>query len=154
VEGDAAWQQPIAYCLLRRGALVWTYRRRGGDGRLDGRASAGVGGHVDAGDGAGVDAAAPTPLSVIIAAARRELAEELVAPPALDPKPLAWIHEHDSPVGLVHVGLVCVAEWPAGHEPRVRRGERLESLGFRALPLGVDFERWSLLAVEALQWAS
>jgi len=72
VEEDEAWLQLIPYVVLRdeRGA-VWAYARRGGDGRLLGRRSVGVGGHIEESD------RRPTLLDTARACARRELAEEL-----------------------------------------------------------------------------
>jgi len=147
VEDDAEWQQPIAYVVLKRKSLVWAYRRKGGDGRLDGRVSIGVGGHVDPVD------QRPAQLETLLAAASREMAEELANGYSLNqPRPMAWIHEHESAVGLVHLGFVCCIEWDRDEEPQVRRGEKLESLGFvdpSRLPEGTEL--WSRLAWEALQ---
>jgi len=154
VEDDPQWQQPIPYVVLLRAGQVWAYRRRGGDGRLDGRASVGVGGHVETIDAAHHrDApAAATTLAILLAAAHREVAEELAETPQLVIQPRAWIHEHGSAIGQVHIGLVCSAEWPRTEPPQVRRGERLYGLGFCApQSLPEHCEVWSHLAVQALQ---
>jgi predicted NUDIX family phosphoesterase len=51
VEHDETLLQPVAYgVLLNDAGEVWCYQRAGGDERVDGRYSCGVGGHVDAQD--------------------------------------------------------------------------------------------------------
>ena len=55
VEHDESLLQPIAYLvLLNEEGQAWCYQRAGGDGRLDGRRSCGVGGHVDFADAQGL----------------------------------------------------------------------------------------------------
>ena len=47
-EQDERYLQPIPYLLLRNASgQLWCYQRTGGDARLQGRCSCGVGGHVD-----------------------------------------------------------------------------------------------------------
>lgn len=149
LEQEERYLQVIPYALLCRGDTVWTYRRAGGDARLDGRRSIGVGGHVDADD------AQAELLSTLHAALARELAEELVQPPAAIPRePLAWINEQESAIGRVHIGLVWAIPWQNPEEPRVAHGEKLEAVGFRplsAITRAAGFEYWSELAAQALQ---
>lgn len=146
-EHDERWLQPIPYVLLTRDGEVWCYRRRGGDPRLDGGLSCGVGGHVERDDWRnGLEDA-------VLAAARRELSEELENAAGLSPPvPRAWLYEGASAVGRVHVGIVCTVRWPGG-PPRVRDGEALDPLGFRparAVARDRRFERWSRLAASLL----
>ena len=152
VEEDEAWLQLIPYVVLRdeRGA-VWAYARRGGDGRLLGRRSVGVGGHIEESD------RRPTLLDTARACAQRELAEELAQPEAarLDPHPRGWIHERETAIGRVHLGLVFAAPWTAPEPPLPKPGEPLAAIGF--LPPATvraddRFERWSRLAVELLSF--
>ena len=91
------------------------------------------------------------------ACARRELAEELAQPEAarLDPQPRGWIHERETAIGRVHLGLVFAARWTAPEPPQPRPGEPLAALGFLppAAVLADDrFERWSQLAVKLLSF--
>ncbi len=151
VEEDEAWLQLIPYVVLRdeRGA-VWAYARRGGDGRLLGRHSVGVGGHIEVAD------RCTTLLDTARACARRELAEELAQPEAarLDPHPCGWIHERETAIGRVHLGLVFAARWTAPDPPQPKPGEPLAAVGFlppAAVLTDDRFERWSRLAVRLLR---
>jgi predicted NUDIX family phosphoesterase len=147
LEEDPAFVQLIAYAILRHSdGSVWAYQRTGGDGRLKGRKSVGVGGHVDEADHQ----------ACIVASARaaliRELDEELQVPPPMVPEqPLGWINEQASEVGRVHIGLVWDIPWPDGSDPLPAHGEALASIGF--LPAADitqknGFELWSELALK------
>lgn len=150
VEEDEAWLQIIPYVVLRDGqGAVWAYARRGGDGRLLGRRSVGVGGHIEVSD------QRPTLLDTARVCARRELAEELARPEAadLDPQPHGWIHERETAIGRVHLGLVFAARWTAPEPPPPKPGEPLAAIGFlppAAVLTDDRFERWSQLAVRLL----
>jgi len=150
VEEDEAWLQIIPYVVLRDGrSAVWAYARRGGDGRLLGRRSVGVGGHIEEAD------RRPTLLDTARVCARRELAEELAQPEAarLDPQPRGWIHERETAIGRVHLGLVFAARWTAPEPPLPKPGESLAAIGFlppAAVRADERFERWSQLAVRLL----
>ncbi len=150
VEEDEAWLQLISYVVLRdESGAVWAYARRGGDGRLLGRRSVGVGGHIEESD------RRPTLLDTARACARRELAEELAQPEAarLDPHPRGWIHERETAIGRVHLGLVFAARWTAPEPPLPKPGESLAAIGFlppSAVRADNRFEQWSQLAVGLL----
>ena len=150
VEEDEAWLQIIPYVVLRDGrSAVWAYARRGGDGRLLGRRSVGVGGHIEEAD------RRPTLLDTARVCARRELAEELAQPEAarLDPQPRGWIHERETAIGRVHLGLVFAARWTTPEPPLPKPGESLAAIGFlppAAVRADERFERWSQLAVRLL----
>ena len=87
VETDEALLQPVAYGVLLNGAgHAWCYQRAGGDERVNGRLSCGVGGHVDAQDaqhpthlpGPPLGAAQPFDAEATLRTAwLRELSEEL-----------------------------------------------------------------------------
>ena len=119
--------------------------RQGGDARLDGRQSCGVGGHVDLID------AAPTAAQTLLSAAYRELVEELeIGADQLPPlMPCGLIYEGHSTIGRVHLGILMVATWPLAEPPKPRAGEALSSLGFFS-PAEITgdprFELWSRLA--------
>lgn len=142
-ESDERWLQPIPYVLIADGAEVWCYRRDGGDRRLDGRLSCGVGGHVERCD------QRETPRQSILAGAGRELEEEIIRVAAWGPLvPRAFLYEGRSAVGRVHLGVVFVVD-PGDREFAARDGEALQPLGFlRADRIGGDerFELWSRLA--------
>lgn len=152
VEEDESWQQPIPYAVLIDGQdQPWVYRRSGGDARLLDRWSVGLGGHVDAGD-----AAAGPGLATLRQALLRELSEELLWHPAqlaASAPPIAWIHEHDSAIGRVHLGLVFCIPWLVKELPEPRKGEALSSIGFMPIQEVLaheQLEQWSRLAVSAL----
>jgi len=145
LETDPNFLQLIPYGLLRRAdGTVWTYRRIGGDGRLRGQKSVGVGGHVDAAD------VRESLLETARSALVRELTEELRYPPPQIPKtPLGWINEQASAVGRVHLGLVWDLPWKEGSDPEPVKGEALAGNGFvptSEVSETAGFERWSVLA--------
>ncbi len=148
VEEDEEWLQLIPYLLLHdQHGRIWSYRRKGGDSRLAGSRSCGVGGHVeriDAGEGL-EETARKTAI--------REAVEELgCQPEQLGPlKVTGWIHERESAIGRVHIGLVLESVWRAREEPQPPAGEALIATGFIEPQLLIEeplFETWSRMAVE------
>lgn len=173
-EHDEAYLQPIPYLLLRNSTgQVWCYQRTGGDARLAGRCSCGVGGHVD-----GQDAVPPLPQNyfdssrstlnkgysqissinvqaTLERALRREVAEELgIGAPDLGPLTChGLIYEDLSAVGRVHLGVLFSAPWQPAQAPQPRAGEALRGLGFMPASAIADdpqFELWSRLAARWL----
>ena len=158
VEADEALLQPVAYgVLLNPAGHAWCYQRKGGDARVDGRYSCGVGGHVDAQDAATATATAFTnapdafdPQATLRRAWLRELAEELQAgPPHLtDVRLHGLVYEGLSAIGRVHLGVLFSARWVAPSPPQPPVGEALRGLGFVPLARIVAddrFELWSRL---------
>ncbi len=148
VEHDSQWLQPIAYLLIHDGAgALWCYQRRGGDARLDGRWSCGVGGHVDEAD------------CTVQQALLREVHEELGIDPAQALRGLqlrGMVHEGHSAAGRVHLGVVYSALWCGDAPPQPVAGEALAAKGFvTAASVARDsrFERWSQLAAHLLAQA-
>ncbi|MHC4939572.1 MAG: hypothetical protein ACYTHK_11430, partial [Planctomycetota bacterium] len=101
VEEDPSLKQIIPYAVVTRGRAVFRFRRRGGgEKRLVGLASIGVGGHVnpeDAGD-------------VILDALDRELEEELILPSRRKIDLLGLLNDDSTAVGSVHLGVVARVE--------------------------------------------
>ncbi len=173
-EHDERTLQPITYLLLLDAqGQVWCYQRVGGDARLDGRCSCGVGGHVDAADAAPATATATAPDAVANAnadfapdatlhrALLRELGEELQTEPghAAGTQHLGQlrlrglIYEGLSAVGRVHLGVLYTAQWLPAAPPQPRAGEKLAGLGFMPLvqvAQDARFELWSRLAAQHL----
>lgn len=149
IEHDESLLQLIPYVVLRNAAgELWCYARTGGDARIDGRWSCGVGGHVEEIDGG--DAASDL-RQTLCNTARREMAEELsIATNDLPvPAPCALIYEGHSPIGRVHLGVLFVADWAAAKPPSPPPGEALAALGFlppAAIVADARFELWSRLA--------
>ncbi|MFI5402620.1 MAG: NUDIX domain-containing protein [Planctomycetota bacterium] len=148
VEEDPSLKQVIPYALVAREQRVFLCRRtdRGGERRLHGMLSVGVGGHVnpqDAGD-------------VIHDALRRELAEELVLPPRYECRVVGLVNNDTTPVGSVHIGVVAVVD-PGPFDVKVREEDTMSG-GFVsradlvATHVGArdSFEGWSALLLDRL----
>lgn len=150
VEHDETVLQAIPYLVLQNPAGdLWAYRRRGGDARVEGRMSCGIGGHVERED------AAASAETTLLNALYREMAEELGLPVTALPiaRPLALIYEHLSAIGRVHLGVLYTACWTAPSEPSPPPHEALEGVGFmptRDIVNDPRFELWSRLAARFL----
>lgn len=153
LETDAYYLQLIPYAVLQhQDGRVWAYQRTGGDGRVKGRHSIGVGGHVDESD-QHAEGVLHTARNALI----RELREELQNPPEQIPAlPVGWINEQISEIGRVHIGLVWLIPWLDPQEPLPAQGEALEAVGFQPLASVVEsngYELWSQLACDLIQEA-
>jgi predicted NUDIX family phosphoesterase len=144
-EADPSHKQLIPYVVVRQGSLVFLMERSsaGGDPRLHGKASIGVGGHlnpVDHGDDPLMDGL------------RREWSEELVADFRPEFRLVGFLNDDSNPVGAVHLGVVFTVE-ADGHAVAVREHEKLA--GRFASPDAVlaaweRLETWSQLTFAAL----
>ena len=145
IEHDESLLQLIPYVVLRNeSGQFWTYARAGGDARLDGRFSCGVGGHVEACD----DARKLMP--TLTRCARREMAEELGLSAAVSPAlaPCALVYEAHSAIGRVHLGVLFIADWDNQPDPQPPADESLRPLGFMSpkdIATDPRFELWSRL---------
>ncbi len=118
-EEDPSFKQLIPYVVVRDGSRVFLMRRTdaGGDARLHGKASIGVGGHLNPVD-AGSDA--------LLAGLRREWHEELDTDWEPEFELAGLLNDDTNPVGAVHLGVVFVVE-AAGRarlRPRAREAHR------------------------------
>ena len=116
-EEDPAHKQLIPYVVVRNGSSVFLMHRTdaGGDARLHGKSSIGVGGHlnpVDDGDDA------------LMAGMRREWAEELAADWEPSFELVGLLNDDTNPVGSVHLGVVFVVD-AGGRSVDVREHEKL-----------------------------
>ena len=144
-ELDPTYRQLVPYAVLRRGGEVFHYQRAGGgEGRLRGRRSIGIGGHVNDGDGPAA--------SAVRAGFLRELHEEVSLPDGWTDRLAALLHDPSTPVGAVHVGLVYLVECPPG-EVRPREAG-MADWGWATVADLVarrgEFETWSQLALDSL----
>ena len=143
MEIDPAFKQIIPYLVLRDGQRYFLMQRTaaGGDTRLHGRYSIGVGGHLNPGDGG------------LSGGLRREWDEELVADFVPDFRLVALLNDDTTPVGAVHLGAVYVAD-ADGRSVAIRETDKLTG-GFAdpAEVAGVAdrLETWSALAFEFLE---
>src|SRR4029079_17826716 len=116
-EESPAFKQLIPYVVVRDGERTFLMERTdaGGDARLHGKASIGVGGHlnpVDEGD---------DPLTDGL---RREWAEELVAEWEPEFRLIGLLNDDSNPVGSVHLGVVFEVD-AAGRPVEVREHDKL-----------------------------
>lgn len=159
VEEEPALLQPIPYIVvMRAGGEVFSYRRLsgGGEARLHGRVSVGVGGHMNRlFDRESLE-------SVISEEAARELTEELefrdadgvpVAPGAT--RLLGLINDDTGDVQRVHIGILALVEVPREWRVEVRERDRLEGrwATIKELRNGearARLEEWSVHALDGL----
>jgi predicted NUDIX family phosphoesterase len=144
-EADPGHKQLIPYVVVRQtGRLFLTERSSaGGDARLHGKASIGVGGHLDPVD-RGEDP--------LLGGLEREWSEELIADFEPDFRLVGFLNDDSNPVGSVHLGVVFTVE-ADGHAVSVREHEKLT--GRFATPAEVmdvweRLETWSQLTFAAL----
>jgi len=150
-ELDASLKQVIPYCLVARGNEVFLMRRlaAGGEARLHGKRSVGVGGHVNPVDGLADGA------DVLAAGLRREIDEELAIDGPYDVRTVGLLNDDTTDVGSVHVGLVGVVTTAA--DVAVREVDTLEG---QLVPVEelrrllrderATFESWSALVLDRL----
>lgn len=145
METDPEYKQIIPYVLVTRGAEAFVMQRlkRGGEQRLHGLLSLGVGGHINP-----VDEAEG---SALTAGLRREVDEEVDVERAASLTPLGVINNDRDEVGRVHLGFLFRLE--AEGAVTVRETEKLSGsfMPIAALPALRDkMEGWSQIALEVL----
>jgi len=122
---------------------------QGGEQRLVGRLSIGIGGHINPVDD-------DDPLHVVESGTARELDEELFLSGERRIEAIGLINDDSNPVGAVHVGLVQVLYLGPGGSASVRETDVLEGTLVppselqRQLRDGANFETWSRVLVENL----
>ncbi|HEY6609334.1 MAG TPA: hypothetical protein VI277_09080 [Candidatus Limnocylindria bacterium] len=144
-EEDPGHKQLIPYVVVRDGRSVFLMHRTeaGGDPRLHGRASIGVGGHLNPVDD-GEDA--------LMAGLRREWAEELSSEWEPEFELVGLLNDDENAVGAVHLGVVFSVE-AAGRPVAVRERDKLVGAFADADELAASADRletWSQLVAEAL----
>jgi predicted NUDIX family phosphoesterase len=146
-------KQIIPYTLVTHAGEVFVCQRlgQGGEARLHGKRSVGIGGHLDPADDDGDRA------GLLLRGARRELDEELVMEPPSRIQAVGIINDETTPVGSVHFGIVLRAEL-ASRGASVRETEVLVG-GFQPLEAvrafsaqpEANFETWSSLTLAGLR---
>jgi predicted NUDIX family phosphoesterase len=144
-EEDPTFKQLIPYVVVRDAARVFLMRRTdaGGDPRLHGKASIGVGGHLNPVDH-GEDP--------LMSGLGREWREELEADWRPDFRLVGLLNDDSNPVGAVHLGVVFTVE-AEGRPVAVRERDKLtaELVAPEALSAVWDrLETWSQLVADAL----
>ena len=147
-ERDPSLKQVIPYALLEREGAIFLMRRlpKGGEARLHGKLSVGVGGHINPIDGAE---------DALEAGLRREIEEEVAVGGPWSASAVGILNDAATPVGAVHFGLVYRVRTDAAVE--VREKDALEgSFTPRAEVLRIlrderpRFETWSALLLDRI----
>lgn len=145
MERDPSFKQIIPYLVLRDGARYFLMQRTaaGGDPRLHGRYSIGVGGHINPGDGG------------VLGGLRREWDEELVAEFMPEFQLVALLNDDTTAVGAVHLGAVYVAD-AGGRAVAIRETDKLHGAFVEPGEVGAVKERletWSALVFDFIEGA-
>jgi predicted NUDIX family phosphoesterase len=141
-------KQIIPYSIVECDGQVLLTRRlqKGGEARLHGKSSIGIGGHINPEDLEGLKTRNP-----VEAGTRREIAEELAVRGDYTVRRVGLLNDDSNPVGAVHLGVVQVVHVRGSVEIRERDQlegrlvpcEELSSL----LKKGANFETWSTLLI-------
>lgn len=146
VEEDPSLKQIIPYLVVRSDSRIMLFQRArtGGEERLHGLFSIGVGGHVAKSD-------APGAAEAIAEGLRRELEEELSVGGAWSARLIGALNDDENKVGQVHFGLVHVVEVPSG-DVTIRETDRLTGRLASLDEVRAAYphmETWSQLVVDA-----
>lgn len=147
MEHDPAMKQIIPYLIVRHGSRIFAFQRlsTGGEARLHGRYSLGVGGHINRDDVEGE-------ADVVDAGLRRELLEEPVIRGDWRAKLVGVLNDDTTKVGQVHFGLVHVVDVNTP-DVLVRESDslhgRLMSVG-ELRDLRDRMETWSRLLIDVV----
>jgi predicted NUDIX family phosphoesterase len=142
MERDPTFKQVIPYVVLRDEERYFLMQRTsaGGDARLHGRYSIGVGGHLNPGDDG------------LLGGLQREWHEELVADFTPTFQLVALLNDDTSAVGAVHLGAVYVAD-AAGRSVAIRETHKLTGTFVEPAVVAAVADRletWSRLVFEFL----
>ncbi|MDT3959307.1 NUDIX domain-containing protein [Staphylococcus kloosii] len=151
MEEDPDYKQLISYCLLENEndqLLVYERLSGGGEDRLHGQSSIGVGGHMN--DIVGAD----TINEVLRTNAQRELEEEvgLASEKSQNLQYIGFINDDMNEVGEVHLGVVFKIKVNS-NDVEVQETDTLKIKWVEqgSIDNYDDFETWSSLILEALQ---
>ena len=138
------YKQIIPYVTLLRGEQIFTTRRlnKGGEARLHGKLSIGVGGHINPADDTG---------DLLMNGLWREIHEEVHIVEHGELTPRGFINDDSNEVGSVHLGALFTL--PVEGEVRVRETEKLEGLWLtksELLAASDMLETWASIALEVL----
>lgn len=151
MEEDPNYKQLISYCLLENEnnqLLVYERLSGGGEDRLHGQSSIGVGGHMN--DIVGAD----TINEVLRTNAQRELEEEVGLAPeeSQNLQYIGFINDDTNEVGEVHLGVVFKIKVNS-NDVEVQETDTLKIKWVEqgSIDNYDDFETWSSLILEALK---
>lgn len=150
MEEDPEFKQLISYCLLENQSgeiLVYERLSGGGEERLHGQSSIGVGGHMN--DVVGADSIN----EVLRVNAQRELEEEvgLSAEDSQNMEYLGFINDDNNEVGKVHMGVVFkITVSSKDVESKETDTLRIKWIEKGKIESYDDFETWSALILQDL----
>jgi predicted NUDIX family phosphoesterase len=150
-EANPTLKQVIPYSVVTLDGRILLTRRldKGGEDRLHGKLSIGIGGHLNPEDLEGRSDRDPVP-----GGTRREIGEELDVDGTWDLRPVGLLNDDSNPVGAVHVGLVQILAVHGAVQVReedVLEGSFVSSAELKSmLAEGANFETWSSLLIERL----
>ncbi len=146
-EEDPNYKQIIPYVVLRQGDKIFTTRRlnKGGETRLHGKVSIGIGGHINPVDETSKE-------KVLMRGLERELNEEVSIEKRGELVPVGVINNDTNDVGSVHLGLCFTMEVQG--EVKVKETEKLEGL-WLTVPELMEYwdnmEEWTQIAITAIK---
>lgn len=146
-ENDPSYKQIIPYVVLTQKGSVFATRRlnKGGESRLHGKVSIGIGGHINPVD-------ETDRRSVLMKGLERELDEEVFIQQRGELVPRGFINDDGNGVGAVHLGL-CFSMEVKG-EVSVKEMEKLSG-GWMSLQQLRDeydnMETWSQIALAVVE---
>lgn len=143
-EGLPAFKQIIPYVILRQGDKIFVTRRlnKGGEARLHGKISIGVGGHINPVDEQG---------DMLMKGLWREIHEEVELHSHGELCSCGFINDDSNSVGSVHLGACFTLETEG--EVSVKETEKLEGLWMTLPELKENYdymETWTQIALEVL----
>ncbi len=157
-EVDPSFKQPIAYCLIVNPELktVFAYKRAENkehyqEGRLQGKWSWGVGGHIDEID---VEDKNSNPIHISML---RELEEEVTIMGSKKPRVLGYVNNDEDEVGKVHIGVLYLVETDAREvlpkDKEMAEGRMMELSELEEILESPDcvVEGWSKIAYGAVK---
>lgn len=143
-EEQPAFKQIIPYVILRQGDKIFVTRRlnKGGEARLHGKISIGVGGHINPVDEQG---------DMLMKGLWREIHEEVELHSHGELCSCGFINDDSNSVGSVHLGACFTLETEG--EVTVKETEKLEGLWMTLPELKASYdymETWTQIALEVL----
>lgn len=143
-EEQPAFKQIIPYVILRQGDKIFVTRRlnKGGEARLHGKISIGVGGHINPVDEQG---------DMLMKGLWREIHEEVELHSHGELCSCGFINDDSNSVGSVHLGACFTLETEG--EVTVKETEKLEGLWMTLPELKENYdymETWTQIALEVL----
>lgn len=153
-ERTPSWKQAIPYCVVAgdERILLMTRHAKGGESRLHGKLSIGVGGHINPVDGDGSTHGE----DLVARAARREIDEELEVRGGYELNLFGYLNDDSNAVGAVHLGLVFVVNLMGSariREEDVLEGHMVTPGELRELQgaaRGESLETWSRILIPHL----